>query len=54
MAGLASEYLQRGPSEELWRFLQFSFDELVRHHGAVIGRRVAIPKLIRLPQQRSA
>jgi len=51
---LAQDYLRTGPPEELWAFLKLSFDELSRRHGAVIGRRLLIPKLIRLPQSRSA
>jgi predicted metallopeptidase len=54
MAQLSRQYLKGQPRDELWSFLRFSFDDLVHYHGAVIGRRVAVPKLIRLPQQRSA
>jgi hypothetical protein len=54
MSDLAQQYLQRQPRPELWEFLQLSFDDLVSRHGGVVGRRVPIPKLIRLPQQRSA
>jgi len=54
MHDLAQEYLRGKPSEELWTFLKLSFDELSQRHGAVIGRRVPIPKLVRLPESRSA
>jgi len=53
MAQLAQQYLKRQPPEAVWAFLRHSFDDLIRQHGAVIGRRIAIPKLIRLPQQRA-
>jgi hypothetical protein len=54
MAQLAQQYRHRQPRRELWSFLECSFDELCQRHGGVIGRKVPIPKLIRLPQQRSA
>jgi hypothetical protein len=54
MALLAKEYLRQNPPDELWAFLRSSFDGLRQQHGGVVGRRVPIPKLFRLPQQRSA
>jgi predicted metallopeptidase len=54
MAALARRYLALRPDERLWGFLKLSFDELVKRHGGVIGVRVPIPKLIRLPQRDTA
>jgi hypothetical protein len=54
MARLAQAYLRRRPRRELWGFLELSFDELLARHGSVIGRRIPVPKLIRLPASRSA
>jgi predicted metallopeptidase len=54
MAVLARQYLAMKPDERLWSFLRQSFDELVKRHGGVVGVRVPIPKLVRLPQRYSA
>jgi predicted metallopeptidase len=54
MAVLARRYLAHRPDERLWGFLKQSFDDLVKQHGGVIGVRVPIPKLVRLPQRDSA
>jgi hypothetical protein len=54
MADLAQEYLRQQPDPALWQFLNSTFDQLVAQHGGVVGRKIPIPKLVRLPQQRSA
>jgi hypothetical protein len=51
---LAREYLASRPPAELYDFLQCDFRELVRRHGAVVGMQVPIPKLIPLPDARTA
>lgn len=54
MAALARRYLSRRPDERLWGFLNLTFDELVKQHGGVVGVRVPVPKLVRLPHRDSA
>lgn len=54
MAVLAERYLQHHPDPALWNFLRFRFEEISRHSSGVIGLKLPIPKLIPLPQQRSA
>lgn len=54
MAVLAERYLRQQPDERIWGFLRMRFDELVAHHGGVVGVKLPIPKLIRLPQRHSA
>jgi len=51
---LARKYLAGGPSPELYEFLRYDFRGLVRRHGTVVGLQVPIPKLIPLPESRSA
>jgi len=48
MAVFADEYLRLKVSEELVRFLRYSFGELRSHCGDVVGLRIAIPRLIAL------
>jgi len=48
MAVFADEYLRMKVSEELVRFLRYSFGELQSHCGDVVGLRIAIPRLIAL------
>ncbi|GIX04463.1 MAG: hypothetical protein KatS3mg114_0332 [Planctomycetaceae bacterium] len=49
MAELARAYRATHPPRSLWGFLECSFDELQQRHGQVLGRRLPMPKLIRLP-----
>jgi len=51
---LARKYLAGRPPAELHEFLQYDFRGLLRRHGAVVGLQVPIPKLIPLPETRSA
>lgn len=46
MEQFAIEYLRMGVSEELVRFLRFSFTDLTRTHGTVVGVRVNVPRII--------
>ncbi len=54
MARHAAAYLATRPREELWEFLRHDFKTLTRRHGGVIGTKVPIPRLIRIPEQKSA
>jgi hypothetical protein len=54
MGRLADEYMACRPSARHWAFLQHDFETLRSRHGAVIGVRMPIPRLIRLPESRSA
>lgn len=54
MAELARKYLATRPDERVWGFLRASFTELVNRHGGVIGHKLPIPRLVRLPERRSA
>ncbi len=54
MAVYSERYLASSPHEKTWGFLRSNFNELVHHHGGVIGRKVPIPRLVRMPGQRSA
>jgi len=51
---LARQYLAQRPPEELFEFLRYDFRTLSRRHGGVVGLQVPIPKLIALPDSRSA
>jgi len=51
---LARKYLAGGPHAELYDFLRYDFRGLVRRYGTVVGLQVPIPKLIPLPETRSA
>jgi len=48
MDRLAQRWLALDPPVHRYGFLQWSFDELVAEHGAVVGSRVPAPKLIPL------
>ncbi len=54
MGVLARRYLDRQPNDQLWGFLRMRFDELMKHHGGVIGVKLPIPKLVPLPERKSA
>ncbi|MBW3541242.1 MAG: hypothetical protein KY476_13320 [Planctomycetes bacterium] len=51
---LVERYLASGPPLELYGFLKKRFRQLQRDHGAVVGTQVTVPKLIELPESRSA
>ncbi len=51
MEKLADAYLARRPPRELYGFLRASFETLQRRHGAVVGLRLPIPRLIPLPAE---
>lgn len=51
---LARQYLAQRPPEHLFEFLRYDFRALARRHGGVVGLQVPIPKLIALPDSRSA
>ena len=48
MAVLAERYLDAGPPPWAVRFLESRYDDLLARHGAVVGLKLPIPKLIRL------
>ena len=50
MAVYAKEYLARLPQELFPAYLQWDFQELRRHYGDVVGRKLAIPRLIALDE----
>jgi hypothetical protein len=54
MAVLAQRYLAGRPDEQLWSFLKLRFDDLQRHYGGIIGLKLPIPKLVPLPNRRTA
>ncbi len=54
MARLARQYLALKPSVELFGFLRKTFRGLKRHHGEVVGLSIPIPKLLPLPESKSA
>jgi len=43
---LARRWLDRGPEESLYGFLELDFRRLQALHGAIYGRRITAPKLI--------
>lgn len=50
MAVYAKEYLARLPQELFPAYLQWNFQELRRRYGDVVGRKLAIPRLIALDE----
>ena len=48
MAVLADRYLDAGPPPWAVRFLESRYEDLVARHGAVVGLKLPIPKLVRL------
>ena len=48
MATLADRYLDAGPPPWAVRFLESRYEDLVARHGAVVGLKLPIPKLVRL------
>jgi len=51
---LAEKYLAMRPPTELHEFLKNRFSTLHRRHGGVVGIQVPIPKLLPLPERKSA
>jgi hypothetical protein len=54
MGTLVAEYLRRRPPTECVDFLRFNFRGLCAQYGAVLGKRIASPKLIEIPSAKSA
>lgn len=54
MEVIIDEYLDLRPPRELYAFLEKKFRNLRTEYGAVVGLQVPIPKLIPLPQSKSA
>ncbi len=54
MGRFADQYMSQRPSARLWSFLQHDFQALQAQHGQIVGVRLPIPRMIRLPQARSA
>ena len=54
MAVYANQYLATKPSDAVWEFLKMDFRQLVARYGAVVGTKIAMPRLVRVPQGRSA
>lgn len=51
---LARKYLSQKPPRELYEFLRYDFRTLSRLHSGVVGLQVPIPKLIGMPDSRTA
>ncbi len=43
---LAQRWLAAGPPEELWGFLTGSLEDLLAHHGRIVGVKIRRPRLI--------
>lgn len=54
MGRLVDRYIAGRPPAKYWAFLQHDFEQLLQRHGQVVGLRIPIPRLIRLPESRSA
>jgi len=54
MGRVADEYMAGRPSARHWAFLQYDFETLQSLHGQVIGVRLPVPRMVRLPEARSA
>jgi len=54
MGRFADQYLSLSPPRELYAFLRKRFRTLVAKHGQVVGLQVPIPRLIPLPDTKSA
>jgi len=54
MEQLVDHYLTLNPPHELMEFLRSRFRNLCAAHGGVVGKKVLIPKLIPLPNSKSA
>ncbi|MEX0726574.1 MAG: putative metallopeptidase [Planctomycetaceae bacterium] len=54
MGMMVDEYLADCPPREMYDFLEDRFRTLVTRHGRILGMKVAIPKLIPVPESKSA
>lgn len=54
MGKMAEQYLATRPPERLWSFLRQDFGQLVARHGRVVGVRLPVPRLVPLPNSKSA
>lgn len=54
MGEFVDKYLTLGPPAELCHFLKFNFRQLEQEYGAVVGLKIPIPKMLRIPDLRSA
>ena len=54
MGCLADHYMAGRPPAKHWAFLQHDFETLRSRHGQVIGVKLPIPRMVRLPETRSA
>jgi hypothetical protein len=54
MGRFADAYMAQRPSAKNWEFLQHDFETLRARHGEVIGVKLPIPRMIRLPAARTA
>lgn len=54
MERFVDEYLASSPHPECYAFLKKKFRALQKEHGAVVGMRIPIPRLIELPDAKSA
>ncbi len=54
MAALAKGYLAQKPPDEVYGFLRKTFRGLKRTHGEVVGLQIPIPKLLPVPESKSA
>lgn len=54
MDQLVDDYMATDPPRELYQFLNSRFRGLCAHYGSVVGTMVPIPKLVRVPESKSA
>lgn len=54
MEAFVEAYLAESPPAELYAFLQKRFRTLQRSHGRIVGLKLPVPRLIRLPRSKSA
>lgn len=54
MEVLVDDYLAMSPPRDLYAFLDARFRNLCSRHGSVVGKVVPIPKLVRVPDSKSA
>jgi len=54
MGVFADSYMAARPPAKHWEFLQHNFETLQSRHGQVVGVKIPIPRMIRLPESRSA
>ncbi|MEX0701573.1 MAG: putative metallopeptidase [Planctomycetales bacterium] len=54
MGDLVDRYLAAGPPPELYAFLKKRFRALAAEHGRIVGVRLPVPKLVPLPDSKTA